>query len=129
MSKRTLVGGLVAVGLLTASAGTASAQFVTPFGQPGPYGGNYGAVYPTPNGGIVQQQAYTDPFSGSTYLNRTYANPYTGSYSNRQAYIPYVSPFYPAAYRPPAIFSGYGYGGYNYGRPYNYGYTYGRYFR
>lgn len=121
MSKRILFGGLVAVGLMALSANTASAQFVTPFGQPGAIG----AVYPTPSGGIVQKYGYTDPFSGSTYLNKTYSNPFTGTYVNRSAFVPFVSPLYPQVYRPPVIYSGYGFG-WNFGRPYNYGY---RYFR
>lgn len=81
MSKCLFLGGLLAVGL---TAGPASAQFVTPFSTPGPY--SYGAVYPTPSGGIVQQQSYADPFSGSIYSGRSYTNPFTGRASVRESY-------------------------------------------
>ena len=91
MSKRNLFGGLVAVGLVAASAGTASAQFVTPFGQPGPFGGSYGAVYPTPSGGIVQKQGYSNPYTGDNYYNKSYANPYTGRTNYTESYAnPYT---------------------------------------
>lgn len=133
MSKRILFGGLLTVGLMAASAGTASAQFVTPFGQPGPLGQSFGGVYQTPSGGIVQKYGYSSPYTG-TYLNRTYSNPFTGVVNNFQAYRPYVSPFYPALYRPPVVFNNsfssfngfnaFGVSNYNFG--YNYGY---RYFR
>lgn len=138
MSKRILFGGLLAVGLLTASAGTASAQFVTPYVQPGAFGNTYGAVYPTPSGGIVQKYGYTNPITGGTYLNSSYSNPFTGVVANRQAYVPYVNPYsyyYPSLYRPPVYYSNsynYSVGGFNYvGVPYyNYGYRYGyRFYR
>ncbi len=94
MSKRIFFGSLLAVGLLTATAGTASAQFVTPFGQPGPFGGSYGAVYQTPNGGIVQQQGYSNPFTGENYYNKSYSNPYTGGANYTQSYAnPYTGVF------------------------------------
>ena len=115
MSKRILFGGLLAVGALAVSAGTAPAQFVTPFGQPGPFGGSYGAVYPTPNGGIVQKQAYTNPFTGDTYLNKTYSNPFTGVVSNRQAFIPGGYPVYYAPVYPTYRNYGLGYPGYQFG--------------
>jgi len=105
--------------ILPVRAGTASAQFVTPFGQPfgqpGPFGGSYGAVYPTPSGGIVQKQVHTNPFTGDTYLNKTYSNPFTGVVSNRQAFI---SGGYPAFYAPvyPSYRNyGLGYPGYQFG--------------
>lgn len=132
MSKRLLFGGLLAVGLMTASAGTASAQFITPFGGAGPFGNSFGAVYPTPSGGIVQKYGYSNPYGG-TYLNKTYSNPFTGVVANRQYYQPAFSPFYPAAYRPPVYFNqSFGRAGFNnFGFPgYNFGYNYGyRYFR
>jgi hypothetical protein len=94
MSKRILFGGLVAVGLMAVSAGTASAQFVTPFGQPGAFGGSYGAVYQTPSGGIVQKQAYSNPFTGNNYYSKSYANPYTGGANYVQSYAnPYTGVF------------------------------------
>lgn len=131
MSKRILFGGLMTVGLMAASAGTASAQFVTPFGQPGPLGQSFQAAYPTPSGGIVQKYGYSSPYTG-TYLNKTYSNPFTGVVNNFQAYQPYVSPLYPSLYRPPVYFNSFSVGGYNnFGYPHQtFGYNYGyRYFR
>ncbi len=115
MSKRILVGGLVAVGLLAVSAGTASAQFVTPFGQPGPFGGSYGAVYPTPSGGIVQQQGYFNPYSGASYSNKTYSNPFTGVVLNRRAFSTGGFPNVFAPSIPTYRNYGLGYPGYRFG--------------
>lgn len=136
MSKRILFGGLMAIGLMAASTDTASAQFVTPFGQPGPFNKSFQAAYPTPNGGVVQKYGYSSPYTG-TYLNKSYTNPFTGVVNNFQAYQPYVSPLYPALYRPPVYFNNsFGnFGNFNGYNPfgfsnYNFGYSYGyRYFR
>lgn len=115
MSKRLLIGGLLAVGLMTVSVGTASAQFVTPFGAPAPFGGSFGAVYPTPSGGIVQKQAYSNPFTGDTFVNKTYSNPFTGVVANRQAFIPGGYPIFYGPAVPTYRNYGLGYPGYRYG--------------
>jgi hypothetical protein len=140
MTKRIFLGGLLAVGVMAASAGTASAQFVPPFGTPAPFGGSFGGVYGTPSGGVVQKYGFTDPFSGTTYINKTYSNPFTGVVANRNAVIPgygfgpgfgtgfynpgFAAPVYPV-YRQPVFVNpgfvgpGFGYGGanLNFGRP------------
>ena len=100
---------------MAVSAGTVSAQFITPFGQPGPFGGSYGAVYQTPSGGIVQKQVSTNPFTGASYYSKTYSNPFTGVVSNRQAFVPGGYPIYYAPVVPTYRNYGLGYPGYQYG--------------
>ena len=115
MSKRILF----AVGMVAVSAGTASAQFANPYAPLGP--SSYGGVFTTPNGGVVQQQGYTTPFS--SYQSSVYANPYTGGYSSSQSYMPnysvysynpiiiprfYTNPYSAPVFGPP----GFGYSGF-----------------
>jgi len=100
MNKRILGGGLLAVGLMAVTSGTASAQFVTPFGTPAPFGGSYGAAYQTPSGGFVQKQAYSNPFTGASNYQRSYANPFTGASNYQQSYSnPFTGAYYQQSYR------------------------------
>lgn len=102
MSKRFIFSGLFAVGLTFATSGIAAAQFITPFGTPGPFGGSYGAAYQTPNGGFVQKQAYSNPFTGESYYGKSYANPFTGVSNYRQSYSnPFTGAYYQQAYSNP----------------------------
>jgi len=104
MSNRLFIGSLLAVGLMTVSAGTASAQFITPFGAPGPFGGSYGAAYQTPSGGFVQKQVYSNPFTGESNYQRTYSNPFSGASNFQQSYSnPFSGAYFQQAYRNPGF--------------------------
>ena len=83
--KHLMIGGLIATALTIGMTNTASAQVV--FG-PG-FGPSYGPSYQhstfvTPNGGIVNRQSSYNPYSGQSTFNKSYVNPYNGTYNQRQ---------------------------------------------